>query len=466
MARQLRLAGRLQPGPLLGALILAGCAPASSAPDPPSEPPVAPAVRLETTADVTVRRDADVAAARRGLLMTCAVVEISAQRDGPGCEQAWGELTSGGWICLDHTIPTDAPVPTEHPLMAFDHPTREERADYARTGTFDRDRGPAAEALLPYVYGRRAGRFKGRCWADVEAAQAGEPPVGTLDASRRQHFVDVVETEEGAFLTLADGRVVPVDDVYLYAPTRFEGVDLIAEPQIPGTVPAWVRAGGGRLRAAAALSGELIRELTVRERLAVGPPETGSDGRTWLPVHDASGPIGWVAAGRVRRLRALPPPQDVGESLWIDVDLGQQVLTVLRGTEPEYVTLTSTGVPPHDATPQGLFRIGDKMLHWDMASRADAPEDRAYHLEEVPWVMHYWPRFAIHGAFWHDGFGEPRSHGCINLGPKDARAVFERTSPSLPPGWHTAWEAPDAPGTLLRIRSGQADVPDRRSPLE
>ena len=45
---------------------------------------------------------------------------------------------------------------------------------------------------------------------------------------------------------------------------------------------------------------------------------------------------------------------------------------------------------------------------------------------------------ALHGAYWHDKFGRPKSHGCINLSPEDARRLFFCTEPAVPPGWHGA----------------------------
>ena len=60
----------------------------------------------------------------------------------------------------------------------------------------------------------------------------------------------------------------------------------------------------------------------------------------------------------------------------------------------------------------------------------------AYELRDVPWIQYFAAGYALHGAYWHDVFGVPRSHGCINLAPIDARYVFMWTEPSVPEGWH------------------------------
>jgi lipoprotein-anchoring transpeptidase ErfK/SrfK len=59
-----------------------------------------------------------------------------------------------------------------------------------------------------------------------------------------------------------------------------------------------------------------------------------------------------------------------------------------------------------------------------------------FELRDVPWIQYFAAGYALHGAYWHDVFGIPRSHGCVNLSPIDARVVFSWTDPPLPDGWH------------------------------
>jgi hypothetical protein len=70
----------------------------------------------------------------------------------------------------------------------------------------------------------------------------------------------------------------------------------------------------------------------------------------------------------------------------------------------------------------------------------------------VPWVQYFKGGYALHAAPWHEDFGRPRSHGCINLSPIDARRVFLFTSPLLPEEWHGVTVEKEAAGegtTLL-----------------
>jgi hypothetical protein len=59
-----------------------------------------------------------------------------------------------------------------------------------------------------------------------------------------------------------------------------------------------------------------------------------------------------------------------------------------------------------------------------------------FELKDIPYVEYFQDSYALHAAYWHDDFGTPRSHGCINLAPEDAKWLFQWTEPQLPPGWH------------------------------
>jgi len=78
---------------------------------------------------------------------------------------------------------------------------------------------------------------------------------------------------------------------------------------------------------------------------------------------------------------------------------------------------------------------------------ADAP----YSIEDVPWTMYFDGSYALHGASWHANFGHPMSHGCVNLSPADARALFAWTEPRLPDGWHGVFAPTPAEGTRVVI---------------
>ena len=146
---------------------------------------------------------------------------------------------------------------------------------------------------------------------------------------------------------------------------------------------------------------------------------------------------------------------------WIDVDLTNQSLVAYEGARPIYATLISSGrVLDEDdplknfATPTGSFRLTSK--HLTATMDGDHALDGPYSIEDVPYVMYFQLAYALHSAFWHDSFGRPRSHGCINLAPDDARFIFNWATPELPKGWHGVYpqegKGDELLGTRLYIR--------------
>jgi hypothetical protein len=138
------------------------------------------------------------------------------------------------------------------------------------------------------------------------------------------------------------------------------------------------------------------------------------------------------------------------DEVFVHVDLSEQTLVVYRGTTPIFATLVSTGVEGHE-TPTGFFRVQRKMISDTMANLGPDAGDDAYRIEDVPWTQYFEGSLALHGAFWHDGFGLARSHGCINLSPQDAHRLFELTRPALPAGWHGVETSRDLPGSRVLI---------------
>jgi lipoprotein-anchoring transpeptidase ErfK/SrfK len=140
------------------------------------------------------------------------------------------------------------------------------------------------------------------------------------------------------------------------------------------------------------------------------------------------------------------------------VDLDEQTLVAYRGQTPVYAALVAAGVWKYP-TPVGTFRIYKKVAEADMKSDEKASEK--YRVDHVPWTLYFKQGYALHGAYWHNGFGHARSHGCINLSPADARAIYHFARPVLPDGWTSLVADAKHPGTVVRIR-GKAATPRKR----
>ena len=117
-------------------------------------------------------------------------------------------------------------------------------------------------------------------------------------------------------------------------------------------------------------------------------------------------------------LSPAPAPAHAGR--WIDVDLSAQRLTAYEGNVPVRTIVVSTGLP-RTPTPVGQYRIYVKYLYDDMAGPG-------YYLPNVPFVMYFYRGYSLHGTYWHNNFGRPMSHGCVNLPTSEARWLYNWAS--------------------------------------
>lgn len=117
---------------------------------------------------------------------------------------------------------------------------------------------------------------------------------------------------------------------------------------------------------------------------------------------------------------------DPTEEKHIYVDLANQTLTAYEGDKIFLKTLVSTG--KWGKTPTGEFTIWSKFR----ATRMSGGQGNDYYnLPNVPYVMFFSGPgiaasrgFALHGTYWHNNFGHPMSHGCVNMRTVDAEKLF------------------------------------------
>jgi lipoprotein-anchoring transpeptidase ErfK/SrfK len=165
----------------------------------------------------------------------------------------------------------------------------------------------------------------------------------------------------------------------------------------------------------------------------------------------------WIRASTSTKTEPGPPPKDIGDhEKWIDVNLKRQTLVAFEGTTPVFVTLVSSGRNEHE-TPPGIFRIREKHITSTMDGDADTATDGPYSIEDVPYIQYFNAGYALHGAFWHAEFGHIKSHGCVNLAPWDAKALFAWTDPELPDGWHAVFTPREKPTGTRVIVHERAD---------
>jgi lipoprotein-anchoring transpeptidase ErfK/SrfK len=125
------------------------------------------------------------------------------------------------------------------------------------------------------------------------------------------------------------------------------------------------------------------------------------------------------------------------------VHLGGQYVTALEAGRPVFSARVSTGSifrAGRYATPTGSFRTYFKRPTRHMASGDVAAS--GYDLPGVPWVSYInEDGIGFHGTYWHNEFGRPRSHGCINLTPQAAKWLYRWTLPTVHPAQESAYLA-------------------------
>ena len=242
-------------------------------------------------------------------------------------------------------------------------------------------------------------------------APAGES-VESLGAG--YNFVTVLEEVDG-WLKIDDGKWISAITVEeAYTPSRFAGVQM-PEQTLPYTM-AWTLR---HLRGAETPGGEespnnrfLYRYSRVNIYATVEV-----DGSNWYQI----GANQWVHQFKVAKLLPMSRPEEVDTHKWISVDLYEQVAIAYEGETPVFATLVSSGLSDWP-TSEGLFHVYVRFTRTLMSGAYSQPD--FYYLQEVPWTMYFDGDIALHGAYWHDGFGYRKSHGCVNMTVTDAHWLF------------------------------------------
>src|SRR3989344_654135 len=137
-----------------------------------------------------------------------------------------------------------------------------------------------------------------------------------------------------------------------------------------------------------------------------------------------------------------------GTEKWIEVDLATQTLRAWEGNKQVMEFPISSG--KWAPTPKGDFRIWYKTR--SQAMKGGSKElGTYYYLPNVPHNMFFYQGYAVHGAYWHNNFGQPMSHGCVNSPLAQVAELFEWTGPVLAPGSNALRASADNPGTRVNV---------------
>jgi hypothetical protein len=132
----------------------------------------------------------------------------------------------------------------------------------------------------------------------------------------------------------------------------------------------------------------------------------------------------------------------------IHVDLNTQMVTAFEGETPVFSARCSSGAKG-TRTPEGEFRTYHKGPSIHMTNEGDV-ETNIYNLPGVPWCTFFTGvGNALHGTYWHNDYGRPRSHGCVNLPSQAAKFIYRWTRPVVPPD--TDYLHLPGEGTLVKV---------------
>ncbi len=138
----------------------------------------------------------------------------------------------------------------------------------------------------------------------------------------------------------------------------------------------------------------------------------------------------------------------ISDERWIEIDLSDQKLYAHNGNNIDYEFFISGG--KWAPTPTGEFRIWIKLKYTKMEG-GRKENNTYYYLPNVPYVQYFYRGYGIHGAYWHNNFGYPMSHGCVNMSIPDAEKLFYWTSPLLGQSRWVAYSSKENPGTKVVI---------------
>ena len=217
-------------------------------------------------------------------------------------------------------------------------------------------------------------------WAQVEVAK---PVVAPLDVSL---FADPEVTVTATPSSADEPTALPVDE-----PTRAP-----TDPPAPTSTPA------------------------PTEELPTTTPEiTETPGTMAMAIVEDTPTSQYIP----RPTSSAPKPSVASSgngTRWIDVDLTNQRVYAYEGDTVVNSFIVSTGTW-QTPTVTGQFNVYVKY-------RSNKMSGPGYYLPNVPYIMYFYGSYGLHGTYWHNNFGTPMSHGCVNLTIDDAGWLYNWAS--------------------------------------
>lgn len=181
--------------------------------------------------------------------------------------------------------------------------------------------------------------------------------------------------------------------------------------------------GSGNVRSGPGRDQKIIKGWWAGRRVLLYQGVTDSAGELWYRVSEPPEAPQWVHSSLINKVAQVKYDGAKYPGKWIGINLTQQIVTAYVDGTPVKVTLASTGTimtlkngtKQDNRTEVGVWKIYYRLPKQDMDGGSLATGDY-YNLKDVPFPQYFHNSGeALHGTYWHDDFGRPHSHGCVNL---------------------------------------------------
>ncbi|MBN2342709.1 MAG: L,D-transpeptidase [Deltaproteobacteria bacterium] len=369
----------------------------------------------------------------RGMAVKGSRLPIYESKEGDGCSgDVWYRVYEEGWVCGNGvTLIEDAPAAIEQPPMEND-----------------------AVTPWPYAFIKETAieyQWSSHGW--VEETREIFKGFG-FGVEKR------VSIDGEKYFKTPEGKLIPTYAARVSGRvSTFQGVPVSRDQQWP---VGWVNSQEAwAYQEPAEQKEQRVRKLSRYDFFAV-QGQVDVKKKHFYQLSDGL----WVSGKDVRVTTNATRPEGIADDeRWIDVDVNQQIVTAYVGDEPVYATMVSTGRYGASKTVRGQFRIWVKVAaiamdntdeeeELDSDSEVIEPteERKLYSLQDVPWTQFFHENYALHAVYWHNKFGNRKSHGCVNMAPADAEWFYRWTAPSVPAGWWSVYSTANDKGTMVRVR--------------
>lgn len=465
-------------------------APATSAPETPPPSTIAPKISAPSITAVVgyekIVQKPDTKSALIGLFragQSVPLAEPDALTKGPGgmalapCKGGWYAVKPRGYVCLGaastldpndvravaarEVLPdADEPLPFHVGISMGSPeylriPSRDEQ-EKSEKGLADYLKNiPAADAtgaIDTHPAGHGPSKAFTQYLDQVKPALAAEEEAY---AGRKVAWSREFDAEGRTWLVTPDLTLIPKDKVRVATGSSLHGIDLKKQPEMHLPLGfTWI---GEVAKLKKTSGGDFVEtgESYPRHEFVGVEPELvrGPKGMYWQ-TRDGF----YVRNDQltVMKQRTDKPKGVAKGDPWVDVRITWGTLVAYEGDTPVFATAISPGQDgitqrsQGHTSKQGVYTIGWKLYSANMAG---VEKKQPWAVDEVPFVAYYKESFALHGAWWHDDFGRPKSHGCVNMAPTDARWMWRWLHPEMPEGWYAvAGYYPEVKGTTVEIR--------------